>query len=301
MKKKGPLSAAVLGICFLVALAAISIGPLQAKKNKSVQTSAQAVDAQGAPIFRVDPFWPKPLPNRWSMQQVTGLYVEEKNDHVWFLNRAPAADGDEIGGDGNPPRIVCCVRGPEADRIGSRRQCGAILGRPGISCPPGPTALQTIIVDREGNVWVARNRAARQHPEILARRKAALGFRPSPSERRAATQGEQPADRCAGVQGPLPTLDEDGPRNLHHQLEARAGLRHGYRRVQARLGRPRHAAERDYQRSHSALQMDRRSASGREEFRARSALRGDFARTGWCTSASAARTASRCSPSKANG
>jgi hypothetical protein len=35
--------------------------------------TGQAVDESGAPQFRVDPFWPKPLPNRWSMQQVTCL------------------------------------------------------------------------------------------------------------------------------------------------------------------------------------------------------------------------------------
>src|SRR5437016_13661980 len=110
MRKKSRLSAAVLAICFLLALAAISGGRLQAQKKTREQ--AQAADAQkGAPLFKVDPFWPKPLPNRWSMQQVTGLYVEEKNDHIWFLNRGAAADGDEIGGDGNPPRIDCCVRG----------------------------------------------------------------------------------------------------------------------------------------------------------------------------------------------
>src|SRR6266436_7163314 len=105
------LSAAVLGVCSLFAVAAISGGRLQAQKKNRQQ--AQAIDAQGAPMFKVNPFWPKPLPNRWSMQQVTGLYVEEKNDHIWFLNRGAAADGDEIGGGDNPPRIDCCVRGPE--------------------------------------------------------------------------------------------------------------------------------------------------------------------------------------------
>jgi len=53
---------------------------------------AQALDTQGAPRFKVDPFWPKLLPNRWSMQQVTGLFVEDKTDHIWFLNRGAAAD-----------------------------------------------------------------------------------------------------------------------------------------------------------------------------------------------------------------
>ena len=37
---------------------------------------AQAVDKGGAPMFKVDPFWPKSLPNRWSMQQVTGIGVD---------------------------------------------------------------------------------------------------------------------------------------------------------------------------------------------------------------------------------
>ena len=88
-KPRRPLPAAVLGICFLLALAAISGGRLQAQKKTktTAQAKIQAIDAQGAPMFKVDAFWPKPLPNRWSMQQVTGLSVEDKTGHVWFLNR----------------------------------------------------------------------------------------------------------------------------------------------------------------------------------------------------------------------
>ena len=69
-------------------------------------------NGKAAPTYRVDPFWPKPLPNRWSMQQVTGIHVDHM-DHIWFLNRGAAAEGDEIGGGGTPSRIDCCVRGPE--------------------------------------------------------------------------------------------------------------------------------------------------------------------------------------------
>ena len=136
-----------LGICCVLGLAAISGGRMQAQAK-------QAVDAQGAPIFRVDPFWPKPLPKRWSMQQVTGIYVEEKNDHVWFLNRAAAAEGDEIGGDGNPPRIDCCIRGPEVVELDPEGNVVNAWGGPGY-IPQWPTALQTVIADRQGNVWVA--------------------------------------------------------------------------------------------------------------------------------------------------
>jgi hypothetical protein len=39
-----------------------------------------------APKYRVDPFWPKPLPNKWSMQQIVDIYVD-RDDHVWMINR----------------------------------------------------------------------------------------------------------------------------------------------------------------------------------------------------------------------
>src|SRR5687768_7150731 len=92
---------------------AVAVAALLAVGHRlEAQAPGQAVDEAGAPQFRVDPFWPKPLANRWSMQQVTGLHVDHM-DHIWFLNRPNAAEGDEIGGDSTPPRIDCCVRGPE--------------------------------------------------------------------------------------------------------------------------------------------------------------------------------------------
>src|SRR4029434_7659657 len=114
------LSFAVVG-AIVLAWAAGATGRAQ-------QARAQAVDERGAPIFRVDPFWPKPLPNRWSMQQVTGIHVDHM-DHIWFLNRAQAAEGDEIGGGDTPPRIDCCVRGPEVielDQNGTVVNAGAV-------------------------------------------------------------------------------------------------------------------------------------------------------------------------------
>ena len=51
-----------------------SIGPALGAK----ESTRSSCGSNGAPVFKVDPFWPKPLPNRWSMQQVTGLSVEDK-------------------------------------------------------------------------------------------------------------------------------------------------------------------------------------------------------------------------------
>src|SRR6185436_8059792 len=98
-KRSRRWSAAAVVCCVLV-LVTGSAGALQ-------QRGTHAVDRNGAPLFKVDPFWPKPLPNRWSMQQVTGVFVDQ-NDHIWFVNRAAKADPDEVGGENN--RIDCCIR-----------------------------------------------------------------------------------------------------------------------------------------------------------------------------------------------
>ena len=157
-KSKSPLYAAMLGVGCLLAVTAFSVNNLHAAKKdaKPAKAGAQMIDANGSPVFKVDPFWPHiPLPNRWSMQQVTGLFVNDKNSHVWFLNRAQAADGDEIGGGDNPPRIDCCVRGPEAIELDAAGNVVQGWGGPGYADGKWPTALQTIIEDREGNVWIS--------------------------------------------------------------------------------------------------------------------------------------------------
>jgi hypothetical protein len=74
-------------------------------------------------------------------------------DHVWFLNRAAAADGDEIGGD-NPARLDCCVRGPEVIELDQDGSVVHSWGGPGYH-PLWPTALQTVIADTKGFVWVS--------------------------------------------------------------------------------------------------------------------------------------------------
>jgi hypothetical protein len=128
------------------------LGALMSMQTSAQVVSGQAVDAHGAPQYIVDPWWPGPLPNRWSMQQVTGLYVDHM-DHIWFLNRGNLAQGDEIGGDGNPSRILCCVRGPEVIELDQDGNVHNAWGGPGYH-PKWPRNLQTVIADREGYVWV---------------------------------------------------------------------------------------------------------------------------------------------------
>ncbi|MGI9257917.1 MAG: hypothetical protein ACR2QQ_03695, partial [Gammaproteobacteria bacterium] len=88
-------------------LAATGLMALMAGQTPQAQVvEGQAVDENGAPLYRVDPFWPKSLPNNWSMQQVTGIGVDDQ-DIVWFLNRPNAPDPLEIIAESDPRAVLC--------------------------------------------------------------------------------------------------------------------------------------------------------------------------------------------------
>ena len=125
---------------------------LAASASSYAQDQVQSMDENGAPIFQVDPFWPGPLPDRWSMQQVTGIYVDHM-DIVWFLNRPNGAEGDEIGGGENPNRMACCVKGPEVVAMDQDANVVHAWGD-AEHHPRWPRSLQTVIADRDGYVWV---------------------------------------------------------------------------------------------------------------------------------------------------
>jgi len=82
----------------------------------SVIAGAKAKDAnkeaaKDAPVYKVDPFWPKPLPHHYLMQGVPVMVVD-KDDHIWVMNRPRDVNPDEIGAASTPPRTDCCVAAP---------------------------------------------------------------------------------------------------------------------------------------------------------------------------------------------
>ena len=108
--------------------------------------------AQSAPAYRVDPFWPKPLPHKWIMQQVPTLAVDTR-DHVWVFNRSRQIRPDENGASTNPPRTDCCIAGPAVLEFDPEGNLVQGWGGPGYV--PGWPNEQTINVDRDGNVWIS--------------------------------------------------------------------------------------------------------------------------------------------------
>ena len=143
-KQRWPVCMALV-VASVLALAAGTVARAQV-------VAGQAVDANGAPQYRVDPFWPKPLPNRWSMQQVTGISVDSM-DNVWFLNRPNAPENDEIAGEGDPSPVLCCVKGPELIQLDQQGNVLASWG--GSTHPKWPTNSQTVIADSKGNIWIS--------------------------------------------------------------------------------------------------------------------------------------------------
>ena len=139
--RRGP----TIGILAVVALALLPAGSLRAQR---------ASDGL-APRFRVDPFWPKPLPNRWIFGQVSGVAVD-RHDHVWIVQRPKSLTEDERGATLNPPRSLCCVPAPPVMEFDAEGNVLQAWGGPG----PGydwPANEHGIFVDHGDNVWLAGN------------------------------------------------------------------------------------------------------------------------------------------------
>src|ERR687888_1300529 len=69
------------------------------------------------PSFRVDPAWPKPLPEENGVQlvvgQVAGIAVDERNGHVWLIHRPSTLLADEWNAkEARPVTHRCCKSAP---------------------------------------------------------------------------------------------------------------------------------------------------------------------------------------------
>lgn len=72
------------------------------------------------PKFKVDPGWPKPLPNKWKIGGITGLAVD-KDDNVWVYDRPNDLTDIELEAELNPPIADCCVSPPSLIHFDKQR------------------------------------------------------------------------------------------------------------------------------------------------------------------------------------
>ena len=111
-----------------------------------------------APIFEVDPLWPKPLPNEGLLGMTIGVSVDAQ-DNVWVVHRgSQTLNNNEKGAELNPPIAECCR---SAAPVLAFNQAGDMIyswGGPGDGYE-WPESMHGIFVDHKGNVWLGGNGA----------------------------------------------------------------------------------------------------------------------------------------------
>ena len=112
-------------------------------------TNAQTTPPKGSmvnrvPVFRVDPAWPKPLPNHWIVGVVVGVAVDGR-DHVWIVHRPNSLEPNETRSfwHAAPPVLEFA---PDGTLVSSWGGSG-----PGFDWPQREHG---IYVDRQDNVWL---------------------------------------------------------------------------------------------------------------------------------------------------
>ncbi len=140
----------LIGSTLAATIAALGAGSVDLSKWAALQAAGVT-----APRFEVDPFWPKPLPDKYILGQTIGVSVDEK-DHVWIIHRAGSLEPGEVHATTNPPTAQCCRPAPPILEFDSE---GTLVGRWG---GPGsgydwPDSNHGITIDYKGNVWIGGN------------------------------------------------------------------------------------------------------------------------------------------------
>jgi DNA-binding beta-propeller fold protein YncE len=111
-----------------------------------------------APIFEVDPLWPKPLPNEGLLGMTIGVSVDAQ-DNVWIVHRGSATlNNNEKGAELNPPIAECCRSAPPVLAFNQAGDTIHAWGGPGQGYE-WPESMHGVFVDHKGNVWLGGNGA----------------------------------------------------------------------------------------------------------------------------------------------
>ena len=245
-----------------VALFVLGFVTAQDIQDAGAQGAAKPATPAGgkqAPIFEVDPFWPKPLPNHWVTGSTIGLSVDDQ-DNVWTIHRPNTVDANFKAADlkaseavddevqpGAPGRVsgsdpigACCKVAPPILVYDAAGNVVSHWGGPGAGYE-WPDSNHGVTVDHKGNVWMAGNGG--KDTQVLKFTKA----REVPAAARQARRAQRQQRHAE-----LLAADEDlpragGERGLHLgrlRQPARHRLRRRDRRLQAALGRVRQQAGR---------------------------------------------------------
>ena len=134
----------------LICVAAIGCGQ-PARTATEAATNAGTDDAN-VPQFRVDPFWPKALPDEWLIGRIAGMAVDAQ-DRIFVVHRPGSLTKDELGLIQDPPMSLCCRPAPPVLVFDAEGNLLDSWGGPGEGYD-WPGTEHGIFVDHNDNVWL---------------------------------------------------------------------------------------------------------------------------------------------------
>lgn len=151
MKRKRKL---ILGATLAGTIVALGIG--QAALEAMAREYAVEV-----PLFEVDPFWPKPLPNNWTLGMAIGVGVDSR-DHVYVVHRPETLLAAEAGAAADPPTSECCVGAPNMLVFDPD---GNLVHHWGGASDEydWPQSNHGVGIDHKDNIWIGGNGARDSH------------------------------------------------------------------------------------------------------------------------------------------
>lgn len=130
----------------IAALFLLSVACLRTNKTETAGEYADSI-----PVFKVDPFWPKPLPNNWLIGQVAGVATDSK-DHIWIVHR-PNSLGENEAVQTQSPTGLPYTPAPPIIEFDVEGKIIRAWGGPGEGFE-WPENEHGIFIDHEGNVWI---------------------------------------------------------------------------------------------------------------------------------------------------
>jgi DNA-binding beta-propeller fold protein YncE len=144
----------VLGASLIIAIAALAAG------QAALEASARRA-AKEAPIFEVDPLWPKPLPNHWILGSTVGVGVDSR-DHVFIIHRGNGNPRTELGAAQDPPTGECCLPAPPILEFDPEGNLVNAWGGPGEGYD-WPESNHGLTIDHKDNLWIGGNGRTDSH------------------------------------------------------------------------------------------------------------------------------------------
>ena len=150
-----------LVVAAFVILCAACSGGSGAGEPSDMASDPAVTDGSMAPIFEVDPLWPKPLPNHWLLGSTIGVAVDSR-DHVWIIHRGNLANNEMPAALDPPIAEECCFAAPPVLELDAEGNLVGSWGGPGAGYD-WAQSNHGIVVDPMDNVWIGGNGGADSH------------------------------------------------------------------------------------------------------------------------------------------